>query len=275
MNTIRRLFRLVVPLALVCLAVPFATAAQAANCTLVQDFHTGAQLYAQGDTAARFSPCSTFKVPLALMGFDSGILRTPEEPEWPYPEGAVVNTPFDQQLTNATSWLRYSVVWFSQELTAKMGPELFQKYTTMFNYGNMDVSGDPGLNNGLTRSWLSSSLQISPQEQLVFLGRMLRREFPLSAHAYDSAFASVPTFQAGDWTVHGKTGGGWIKGETLQNRDLKQGWFVGWAERPTPDGPRTVLFVRLVLDEEKRDDPASIRARNSLLQELPRMLEGK
>ncbi|WP_373369869.1 penicillin-binding transpeptidase domain-containing protein, partial [Klebsiella aerogenes] len=32
-----------------------------------------------------------------------------------------------------------------------------------FEYGNQDVSGDSGKHNGLTQSWLMSSLTISPK----------------------------------------------------------------------------------------------------------------
>ncbi|HBX3937445.1 TPA: hypothetical protein MH011_29220 [Klebsiella pneumoniae subsp. pneumoniae] len=44
-----------------------------------------------------------------------------------------------------------------------MGVDRFTEYVKKFEYGNQDVSGDSGKHNGLTQSWLMSSLTISPQ----------------------------------------------------------------------------------------------------------------
>ncbi len=60
----------------------------------------------------------------------------------------------------------------------------------------MDVSGHPGANDGLTRAWLISSLQISADEQAAFLRRMLGRELGLSGHAYAMTAETMPEFQA-------------------------------------------------------------------------------
>ena len=42
------------------------------ECTLIQDAASGETLYQNGVCDQRVSPASTFKVPLALIGFDSG-----------------------------------------------------------------------------------------------------------------------------------------------------------------------------------------------------------
>ncbi|WP_410016997.1 penicillin-binding transpeptidase domain-containing protein [Pseudomonas sp. 7P_10.2_Bac1] len=49
-----------------------------------------------------------------------------------------------------------------------------------FGFGNADLSGDPGGSNGLDRSWISSSLKISPLEQLHFQEKIARRELHVS-----------------------------------------------------------------------------------------------
>jgi beta-lactamase class D len=56
----------------------------AARGTVLVDQATGAVLHRSGQCAARFSPCSTFKIPLALMGFDAGILKDAHDPAWDY-----------------------------------------------------------------------------------------------------------------------------------------------------------------------------------------------
>lgn len=70
---------------------------------------------------------------------------------------------------NPYTWMRDSCVWYSQVLTQQLGMKRFKEYVDAFHYGNEDVSGDKGQNNGLTHAWLSSSLAISPTEQMQFL----------------------------------------------------------------------------------------------------------
>lgn len=52
------------------------------KCTIIADAITGNTLYETGECARRVSPCSSFKLPLAIMGFDSGILQSPKSPTW-------------------------------------------------------------------------------------------------------------------------------------------------------------------------------------------------
>lgn len=155
----------------------------------------------------RNSPASTFKVPLALMGFESGILQDSHNPSWPYKEGYPAWRESWKQSVDPTYWEDQSVVWFSQELTRKLGKEQFQKYTDELNYGNRDLSGDPGKDNGLLRSWISSSLTISPNEQVDFLLKMVNqscrfRKWPppkrwLSFRHTSFQMAGLPTAKQG------------------------------------------------------------------------------
>lgn len=68
-------------------------AAAAEDCLLVTDLDSGRVLAKQGLCAARHPPNSTFKVVLALMGFDAGILRSDSQPVYEPPPGADVERP--------------------------------------------------------------------------------------------------------------------------------------------------------------------------------------
>jgi len=249
------------------------TPAWASTCTILADGETGAVFFRDGPCEQRESPASSFKIPLALMGFDADILKDQHDPVWPYMPG--YEAPLASHKTNVdpTAWLRDSVVWYSQKLTSQLGKKNFARYVEMFGYGNKDVSGDPGLDNGLTHAWLLSSLSISAEEQIAFLYKMLKRQFPLSAKAYDMTFSIVPTYPMADgWTAHGKSGSGWQRGhDGAIDRDRQQGWFIGWASK----GSRTVLFARLILDETKIETYGGARAREGLIQDLPRLVSGK
>ena len=113
----------------------------------------------------RVTPCSTFKIALSLMGFDSGILVDENMPVWVFQEGYDDFLESWKKPQTPRSWLKNSCVWYSRILAAKLGIKIFQAYLAALNYGNQDASG------GLTGAWLSSSLKISPREQTMLHGK--------------------------------------------------------------------------------------------------------
>jgi beta-lactamase class D len=161
----------------------------------------------------RVSPCSTFKVPLALMAFDAGILEDERSSmKWDGKDRGRAVWNRDQ---TAASWMRDSVVWFSQRLTPKLGMQTVVAYLAKLGFGNHDMSG------GLTTAWLDSSLKISADEQVRFWERWWRGELPVSPRA--SELTKKITFgdtSAGGSILHGKTGSG-----------RAHGWFVGHVAR--------------------------------------------
>lgn len=243
------------------------------KCTLIADAMTGKTLYETGECTRRVSPCSSFKLPLAIMGFDSGILQSPKSPIWELkPE--YNPSPRDQAYKQVypALWQSESVVWFSQQLTSRLGLDRFAEYVKKFEYGNQDVSGDSGRHNGLTQSWLMSSLALSPREQIQFLLRFTAHKLPVSETAYSMTRATIPQYQAANgWTVHGKSGSGWLRDSDGKiNENQPQGWFVGWAEK---DG-RSVVFARLEIGNTKSDIPGGTRAREGILAEWPVLMGG-
>ncbi|AZO29877.1 class D beta-lactamase [Mesorhizobium sp. M1B.F.Ca.ET.045.04.1.1] len=233
------------------------------HCTLIQDATSGATLYQDGVCDQRVSPASTFKVPLALIGYDAGILSDQHTPSWDYkPEFNAVKR--DRKTVDPTIWERDSIIWYSREITRRLGSKSFAGYVAKFGYGNANVSGSAGKNDGLTNSWVDSSLEISPVEQTAFLRRLLAGKMPVSAKAHEMTKAIIPTFEAGDWTVQGKTGS-----TALDKNKRSLGWFVGWAEK---DG-RRIVFARLVVDAKRGDMPKGLATRAAFLKDLPGLIK--
>lgn len=106
----------------------------------------------------RMIPCSTFKIALSLMGFDSGILQNENNPVWLFKKGYDDFLESWKSPQTSQSWMKNSFVWFSKLLAARLGIQKFEYYLAVLDYGNQDSSG------GLTNAWLSSSLKISPRE---------------------------------------------------------------------------------------------------------------
>ena len=224
-----------------------------------------------GDINLPHSPFSTFKILLALIGFESEILTSPTSPL------VLFTLEIDQKYVtfydpdkhpkmqmwkkNHTpeTWMKYSVVWFSRYITHQLSMEKFTYYVNLLNYGNLNVLGDETKeNDGLMNAWLGSSLKITPLQQLEFIEKLASKKLPITINAQNNTIAIM---EDGDvfngWKLYGKTGG-----------TMNQGWFVGWIQK---DDQR-VTFVQFVeqTEEESRhtNQPCGLIARTHALQAL-------
>lgn len=237
-------------------------------CTVVADARSGAILAEDGDCRSRVTPASTFKVPLAVMGYDAGFLADAEKPNLPFQKGyADWGGSNWTQATTPRRWMAYSVVWYSREIAKALGVDKLSAYASGFGYGNADFAGDPGKNNALERAWISSSLKIAPVEQVAFLRKLVNRQLPVSASAMDRTMEIVESTQAhGGWTVTGKTGSAYPRRpDGSFDRARGWGWFVGWATH----GQTTLVFARLDQDEQRHERPGGLRARAAFLEAWP------
>lgn len=241
-------------------------------CTLIADAASGQVLLTQGDCRTRVTPASTFKIPLAVMGFDAGFLTSehapvlnirPGDPEWG-------GEPW-RQPTDPTRWMKYSVVWYSQRITHALGAAKLHDYAARFGYGNADFSGDAGFDNGLERAWIISSLKVSPQEQVEFLRQLVNGSLPVSRRALDLAQRVVEVSRLPDGlAVHGKTGTAFPRRPDRSFDEARAyGWYVGWVVT----GGRTLVFARLNQDERQEAVSGGLRARDAFLTQLPGLLK--
>jgi beta-lactamase class D len=237
-------------------------------CTIVADATDGRTLVEEGRCRDRVTPASTFKIALALMGFDSGFLRDAAHPSLPFKPGYPAWGGAEWRKPVVPSrWMEHSVVWYSQRITESLGAERLRRQAQAFAYGNADVSGDPGKNNGLERSWISSSLAISPAEQVAFLRGVVNRTLPVRPEAFDKVGAIIGRVEAADgWIIRGKTGSAFPRrADGAFDRDRAWGWYVGWAEK----GGRTVVFAHLLQNQARGEARAGLQARDAMIRELP------
>jgi beta-lactamase class D len=172
----------------------------------------------------RVTPCSTFKIALSLMGFDSGILQDEKNPVWLFQEGYDDFLESWKSPQTPQSWMKTSCLWFSRVLAACLGIQKFQFYLASLDYGNQDASG------GLTNAWLTSSLEISPREQVAFIQKMLQEEHPVSSHAIHMTrkllfLEELPN----GWKLFGKTS--WSGSTNKLDGKNELGWFIGWIQK--------------------------------------------
>jgi beta-lactamase class D len=206
----------------------------------------------EGHCDLAHSPYSTFKVAISLMGYDEGILQDATHPEWPYKDGYLDWMAVWKQPQNPTTWIKNSVVWYSQLITKALGMEKFRHYVHAFHYGNEDIVGDPGKDNGLTEAWLGSSLQISGFEQVAFLEQFLQGKLPVSKKASKMTKTLLFIEDLGDgWRLYGKTGSG-------TEKDRPAAWFIGWIEHNN----RQIVFAHFYTGEDQLTVPISATARD-------------
>lgn len=166
-------------------------------------------IHSEGECDRSYTPASTFKIAISLMGFDSGILIDEMHPTWDFEPGYVDWLERWRQPHNPKLWIANSCVWYSQIITRKLGVKQFAEYIKRLNYGNQDTSGDKGMDNGLTNCWLSSSLTISPNEQIAFINKLVANKLSVSIDAQEKTknIMYQETLPNG-WKFYGKTGNG-------------------------------------------------------------------
>jgi len=234
------------------------------SCFIAKE-NNGKILKQEGDCDTSYTPQSTFKIALSLIGFDAGILLDKYNPSWSLPEDVdpYINTCKGDH--NPREWMRDSCLWYSNILAKKLGDEPFEQYVKKLVYGNMDVSG--GMTNA---SWVSSSLKISPREQITFIEKMIDHKFPISNKSYDKTKEIMFIEEmAGGWKLYGKTGSGNLKNKNGNMIDIQHGWFVGYIEKDK----RQIIFASHLVDDKKQETFASLRAKSQTLIKLRYIIE--
>ena len=125
--------------------------------------------------------------------------------------------------------------------------EKFSNYVTTLKYGNQDVSGTPGKNDGLLRCWLGTSLEITPLQQMEFMEKLMTKQLPVSIYAQEKTIKIMKLEEKwGTWDVYGKTGTGSGKG-----------WFIGWIQNQN----RQIAFVQYIECNESDPNPKNFTGR--------------
>jgi beta-lactamase class D len=222
-----------------------------AGCAVLRDLATGEERRGGALCDTALSPCSTFKIPNALIGLDAGVMKDEHhrfgwdgKPRW--------REEWNHEMDLGEA-LRVSCVPCFQELARAIGAARLQKKVDAFSYGNRDLSG------GLDRFWLGSSLAISPREQARFAADLWRDRLPISKAAGATVRRLLRQDGGEAWSWSGKTG------SCTANARVKvpHGWFVGEAER----GGRRIAFAVLEQGEGAMGTRSRELARRLLVRE--------
>jgi beta-lactamase class D len=217
------------------------------------NLQTGAKEVVHPELARqRVSPCSTYKIPHALIGLETGVLSGPDHlRKWDGVERARPAWNRDQTLKSA---IEVSAVWYFQWLATQLGRAREAAWLAKIPYGNARVDGE------LTRFWLGpeGSLRISAEEQADFMRRLWRDELPFKKRNLAMVREMLPGKTGPHGDFRGKTGS-WDGG---------LGWFVGHVRH---DGGDWVFATRL--DEPGADGFAARDLTERLLRERGLFIE--
>ncbi|MDX8046477.1 BlaR1 family beta-lactam sensor/signal transducer [Gracilibacillus sp. S3-1-1] len=172
-------------------------------------------IYNQANSTQRVSPNSTYKMYLALMALESGIITTDQSTlKWNKKQYPFVSWNKDHNLSTA---MKDSVTWYFEELDQNMTSETIQAYIEKMNYGNKNLSNRDDY-------WLESSLKISPVEQVQLLVAFYQNQFGFEERNIQAIKDSLFLDEYGGAKLYGKTGTGIVNGKSMN------GWFTGYVE---------------------------------------------
>lgn len=213
-------------------------------------------------------PNSTFKIVLSVMGFDKKILENENKPKWEFkeeylPDGFESWMPVQWKEPNTPStWLKYSVLWYSQKLAPMIGSKEITDYLNKFDYGNKDFSGSPEKKEKYPTPWVDSSLKITSENQIQFLKKLVTNKLPVSNESMQMTkkilFIEENKNKA---SLYGKTGAGY-----LENR-VAHGWFIGWVEKNN----NKYLFVSKIIDNKSGGKLNSVIAKENAIEFLTKL----
>ncbi|HBY52451.1 MAG TPA: class D beta-lactamase [Bacteroidales bacterium] len=211
----------------------------------------------------RFSPCSTFKIPNSLIGLETGVIADTgfvikyDSILHPRDTFQLTNEPFkhwyeDLSLKRA---IKYSCVWYYQELARRVGSERMKNMVSRLDYGNNDIS------SGLDSYWLCGSLEISIDEQIAFLKKLYSHQLSGFSDKNQEAVKGIMLNEiTPEYKLYGKTG----SGDCWDNKVI--GWYVGFVE--TESGTRIFAMNIIVNDFSDLKSNFRIELTKKILKEL-------
>lgn len=166
-------------------------------------------VYNEDMARERVSPCSTYKIAIALNGLEKGIITTDNSHmDW---DGTAYPFKEWEMSHNLNSAMKNSVNWYFQNIDKKLTSSEISSFLQKVNYGNMSVGYDK------ENYWLENSLKISPIEQVEFLKGLYNNQYDFDEDNINAVLNSIKLSDS----IYGKTGTGMVNNKTTN------GWFVG------------------------------------------------
>jgi len=165
---------------------------------VIRNLQTGTtQRHNPTQCAKRLSPCSTFKIVNCAIATEEGIVTDENSIlKWDGKRHPFVEK-WNSDLTVQQAMV-YSAVPHFQRLASAIGTKRMQDYLDAIDYGNRDIS------SGLTTFWLAGSLQVSADEQIVFLEKFFTSKHPVFRRSVESVKKAIKLAKTDSGTLYGR-----------------------------------------------------------------------
>lgn len=201
----------------------------------------------------RSSPCSTFKIMSAYIGFsEEKISLQTSSRQW---NKTLYWNPVWNKDIAVSEAFKSSCIWYFRRIINETGTKKTQTYLAKYNYGNQDISDwDGKLNTNenhpdLIGFWVESSLLISPIEQTQVLARIFEENNQAAQDLKEIMLvADMPI------KIYGKTGMG------VRDDKIADAWFVGFYEQEKQN-----IYFAVRLDDAENPNIADYRQKASLI----------
>ena len=161
-----------------------------------------------------FLPASTYKIPNSLIALESKVIEDENEIiQWDGVKRFYDKWNANQNLQSA---IKYSCVWFYQELARRVGKEKMQFYLDTLYYGNSKMGAD------VDKFWLEGDLRISAIEQIEFLTKFINHDLPFAKRNFNIVEKILLVDSTENYRQFAKTGWG-------GDDDNQVGWYVGFV----------------------------------------------
>jgi beta-lactamase class D len=203
----------------------------------------------------RFVPASTYKIPNALIGLETGVVTGEDFTlSW---DGVKRDRESWNQDHNLATAIKESAVWYFQIVARRVGLARMQEKVKAFGYGNQNIGVV------VDRFWLDGPLAISALEQVEFLRRLLATArgqkvpwaLPVSPGHAQLLMKLLVKRESGGWVLRGKTG------MARARKPQRIGWLVGIVD--APNGKGSWVYATIVTGKDSAG-PAIFDARETL-----------
>jgi beta-lactamase class D len=199
-----------------------------------------------------YIPASTYKIFNSLVALETGVIKDENEVvKWDGVKREITEWNRDHTMRSA---IKYSAVWFYQELARRVGVERMQRYIDLANYGNHDIRG------GIDRFWLDGDLRITSRQQIETLVRLHRNELPFSRRSQEIVKDILINEKTDSYVLRAKTG----LALGAASAESGVGWWVGYVER----GDDVYFFATNINIVRVEDRSARINVTKNILREM-------
>jgi beta-lactamase class D len=205
-----------------------------------------ATLYHDTDAQRRFTPCSTFKLYLALFGLETGVVRSASE-LWKY-NGERVGQAEGRKDMDLGVALLESSEWYFREVARKIGAKRLRDLVARINYGSGWKGAKP------EDAYIDGSMLISPLEQAQLAWKLETESLPFAKEHQRIVKNNLKVAGLSLW---GKTGSG---------RKYPDGLALGWYVGAYRNSGKSVALAVL----ERAPDTMGPKVRTELIRRLKR-----